>query len=97
MSWTPCDTPTTGDIIRWTEPLWAPPVKKRGKPDKIGEQLLTAEVLAVEECFELQVRAVQTLSLDAGAQTRDAKVKSGDRIKRKKTTIALGNPQRLEK
>ena len=39
MSWTPCSQPIVADVIRWKEPIWAPPSRKRGKPDRIGEQL----------------------------------------------------------
>jgi hypothetical protein len=93
-NWTPCPKPKAGDVIRWKEPLWAAPTQKRGKRDKIGEQLLTAEVKAVGDVLELNIRAVEILSLDDGAQAQGG-VKPGDSVRRKKSSIEMGEPQRL--
>jgi hypothetical protein len=84
--WVPCPKPETGDVIRWDEPLWAEPNKPRGKPDKIGEQRLTARVLFIGDFLELEVLGVEKISAGAAA----LKVKLGDRIRRKFSTIALG-------
>lgn len=96
MNWTPCANPAVADIIRWKEPVWAEPNKKRGKPDQIGEQLLTAEVKAVGDYLELHVRAVEVLSLDEGKKDT-AKVKAGDHVKRKKSTIERGDCHRQDR
>lgn len=83
--------PEVSDVICWKEPIWAPPYRKRGKPDKIGEQKVTAEVLsAKEEGFELLVQAVEIVSLKQGVPVEVLKVKAGERIRRKKATIEMG-------
>jgi hypothetical protein len=95
MKWISCTAPVVADVIRWKEPIWAPPHKKRGKPDKIGEQLLTAEVAAIGEFVELRVRAAEKLSLDQGAEKSALTVKEGDMIRRKQSTIDRGETERL--
>lgn len=84
--WTLCQKPATGDLLRWNEPLWAAPNKPRGKPDKIGEQQIIAELIVIGEFLNLKVLSVEKLS------TGDAvlKVKEGDDIRRKKTTLEQG-------
>ncbi len=86
QEWTLCPKPAIGDTLRWNEPLWAAPNKPRGKRDKIGEQQITAELLATGESLSLKVLSVKKLS------TADAtlKVKEGDNIRRKKTTLEQG-------
>ena len=61
--WLPCLSPAVADTLRWREPLWATPTKPRGRPDKIGEQMVTAKVIVLGEPAELQVIDVQRLSL----------------------------------
>lgn len=86
-NWIKCATPAEGDLLRWDEPLFAPPDKKRGKPNKMGDQRVTAEVLSVGEFYELYViEAIKT----GGSGT--VKVKAGDQIRRKSSSIAMGNP-----
>lgn len=92
-TWTPCPSPVVADVIRWKEPIWAAPNKKRGKPDQIGEQILTAEVKALGDSLQLRVRTVETLSLDAGA-TAPPGVKAGDNVRRKKSTLERGECQK---
>ncbi len=87
QEWVPCLKPEKGDVLRWDEPLWAAPNKPRGKPDKIGEQQITAQLMAVGDVLELKVLKVKKLS---GGETL-LKVKEGDNIRRKKTTIKQGS------
>ena len=82
--------PQAGMTIRWNEPIWAAPNKPRGKPDKIGEQRIEAEVIATGEVYELRVIAVEKLT---GADSEPLKVKTGDMIRRKPSTIERGNCQ----
>jgi hypothetical protein len=93
MNWIPCPSPRLADVIRWTEPVWAPPTKKRGKPDAIGEQAVTAEVKAVGEVYELAVLEVEVLALDVEAAPEGG-VKPGDTIRRKKSTLERGECHR---
>ncbi len=86
QEWAPCQKPATGDTLRWNEPLWAVPNKPRGKPDKIGEQQITAQLMVMEELLELKVLSVKKLSTGEAP----LKVKEGDDIRRKKSTIEKG-------
>lgn len=86
QEWTPCKKPATGDILRWNEPLWAAPNKPRGKPDQIGEQQIIAKLIAKDEVLNLKVLSVQKLSNGEAV----LKVKEGDDIIRKKTTLTKG-------
>ncbi len=84
--WELCPEPEIGDTLKWNEPLWAEPNKPRGKPDKIGEQKITATLIKAGDVFELKVLEVEKIS------PPDAiiKVKEGDSIRRKKTSIERG-------
>jgi hypothetical protein len=97
MNWKPCKTtPAPGDTIRWKEPVWAAPNKKRGKPDNIGEQRVTAEVVAVGEFLELKVQSVEVLRMEDGMEFDPLKMKEGDTIRRKVSTIERGECERLK-
>jgi len=87
QKWTPCDKPKLGDILKWNEPLWAEPSKPRGKRDKVGEQQITAELLTRTDFLEFKVVAVEKIS---GGDV-SLKVQADDIIKRKKTTIEMGD------
>ena len=91
MNWTPCTAPVTADVIRWTEPIFAPPNKKRGLPDKIGEQRLIAEVVGVGDYLQLAVRSAEKVSLDDESMDVTLTVKPGDSIRRKTSTIEKGD------
>ena len=58
QEWTLCDKLDIGDILRWNEPLWAAPNKPRGKPDKIGEQQITAQLMSSAELLSLDRKSV---------------------------------------
>ena len=93
MNWKPCPAPAVDDVIRWKEPLWAAPTRKRGMPDKIGEQMLTARVVSIGDTLGLQVTEIEVLALDDGAQPPGG-VKVGEHVKRKKSTIERGECER---
>lgn len=84
--WIPCKTPEVGDMLRWDEPLFAPPSKARGKPNKVGDQRVTAELLAVGEVYVLDVHEV-TKTGGSGL----VRMRTGEQIRRKASSIAIGN------
>jgi hypothetical protein len=86
QEWVACAASAVGDVVRWNEPLWAAPSKPRGKPDKVGEQQVTAQVLAVGEVIELKVIKAEKLAGNA-----PLKVKAGDHIRRKQSTLEQGS------
>lgn len=94
-SWVACGLPRVSEIIRWREPLWDRPNKPRGKPDKIGEQAITAKVMSAGELMELQVIEVKRLSLSDSAKEPPARIKKDDIIRRKLSSIKSGECQRL--
>lgn len=93
--WVPCPSPAVSDTIRWREPLWDKPNKPRGKPDKIGEQMVTAKLTAMSELAELEVIDVQRLSLMEGAMDEPSKIKKNDMIRRKVSSLQSGACQKL--
>lgn len=93
--WVACAAPAVADTLRWREPLWDKPNKPRGKPDKIGEQQVTAKLLTLGEPAELQVISVKRLSLIAGAQDEPSKIRENDMIRRKLSSIKSGDCQKL--
>ncbi|MFA7276981.1 MAG: hypothetical protein WC043_09290 [Pseudobdellovibrionaceae bacterium] len=84
-NWLPCPSPEVGDTLRWNEPIFAPPNRPRGKPDKKGEQRVTAILRATGEVYVLDVIEAQRIS--GGGEVR---VKAGDQIRRKPTSLTLG-------
>jgi hypothetical protein len=93
--WVSCSSPVVSDTIRWREPLWDKPNKPRGKPDKIGEQMVTAKLLVLGDLVELQVIEVRRLSLIAGAKDEPSKIKKDDMIRRRVSSIQSGDCQKL--
>jgi hypothetical protein len=93
--WLPCPSPAVSDTIRWREPLWDKPNKPRGKPDKIGEQMVTAKLMVMGEPAELQVIDVQRLSLMDGVKDPPPRFKKDDMIRRKISSIKSGDCQKL--
>lgn len=93
MPWTPCTAPIVADVIRWTEAIWSQPGKRNKKVERIGEQTLTAEVLELGEYIRLHVRAVEKVSVPDGNVF--LQLKTGEVIKRKKSTIERGKTERL--
>jgi len=77
-----------GDILRWTEPVLAPPTQKRGKRAQIGEQAITARVLVMGEVLELQVIKIEILSAPEGFETN---IKPADTIRRRETSLVAGH------
>jgi len=90
MNWQPCEDIFVDDIIRWVEPIWAPPAKKRGKPDAIGQQRITAAVTDIDDLVHLKVREIEVLSFNEGIAPQPLKIKKGDEIRRKVTSLAQG-------
>ena len=95
-NWIACPKPAVSDKIRWREPLWAEPSKPRGKPDKIGEQMIIATVISAEDLIKLQVHQIERLPLNEGITSAVSKIKTDDIIRRKPSSLALGDCQKLE-
>lgn len=87
QKWIPCEKPKLGDILRWNEPLWAEPNKPRGKRDKVGEQQITAELITRTDFLEFKVIDVEKTSVCDELLN----VSPNDMIKRKKSTLELGD------
>jgi len=84
------------DVIRWKEGVYKPRRSKRGKPFRLGDRLVTAEVLQEPDqkgWVRLLVRKCETL---LELTTRRLPVyQNGAEIKRARKTIMRGNPERL--
>ena len=91
QEWKLCLNPQIGDTIKWNEPIWAAPIKPRGKRDKIGEQEIIAKLINISDVLELIVISITKLSSDNVLIT----VKENDNIKRKQLSIQKGNCRKL--
>lgn len=84
------------DVIRWKEGVFKSKRRKNGKLVRIGERLVTAEVLKMDNqgWVNLLVRACEVVSV--GWNIREVPLLPKEtEIKRKRTTIARGNTERL--
>jgi len=91
--WVACLKPLVGDVLRWNEPIWAVPNKPRGKRDKIGEQQIIADLLAIGDFLEFKVVSVVKISGDGASIS----VKENDEIRRKRSSIDKGLCHKLDK
>lgn len=85
-NWVKCSNPAEGDLVRWKEPIWAAPNRPRGKPMKQGDQMVTAEVTHVGEFYEFVIIRAEKVG-GSGL----VKVKEGEHIRRKLSTIEQGD------
>jgi hypothetical protein len=91
QEWIPCSQPQVGDTLKWSEPLWAPPNKPRGKRDKIGEQEIIAELITIKDVLEFKVINVKKIS----GNDAEVQVQADDNIRRKQSSIDLGSCHKL--
>lgn len=85
------------DVIRWSEGVFKNRRSKKGKPVKLGERQVIAEVLREEAGWiYLLVRRCEVASATIGRNLQDVPVLPKDtETKRKRTTIARGKAERL--
>lgn len=96
-AWTKCgDGFIRADVIRWKEAVWDSPRRKKAEPLRIGERLITAEVIGDDgEWVRLLVReCVETARFSARKPV--VLFKAGTVIRRARKTISkYGKPERL--
>jgi hypothetical protein len=85
------------DVIRWTEGVFRPRRRKNVKAPKLGDRVVTAEVLREDtEWVYLLVRQCELASVKTGRLPRQVPLlHAGDEIKRKRRTLVKGAPERL--
>lgn len=84
------------DVIRWTEGIYAQRRRKNAKSPRIGERLVTAEVLQATDDGWLKLLVIGTVvTKDEYAGSRLPPLNTGDQIKRARKTIERGKPERL--
>ncbi len=85
------------DVVRWKEPVFRN--RRRGRPARLGERLVTAEVLRDDGgsgWVDLLVRHSQAVSASIGRNLSDVLLPAKDAVtKRRRGTILRGNPERL--
>jgi hypothetical protein len=85
------------DVIRWKEPVFKN--RRGGRPDRVGERLVIAEVLRAGDrdgWVSVLVRGSEVVSARIGWNVSDVLLPaSGKETKRKLATIVRGNPERL--
>lgn len=92
--WVTAEDFIPADVIRWTEGIFDR--RRKGKALRIGERLVTAEVLSrgPDNWVQLLVRGVEITRSDYAGKTIPL-LKAGETIKRGLTTILRGKPVRL--
>lgn len=96
--WTPLtDDPIVSDVIRWSEPIFAPMKPgQRGKAKAIGQQMVAGEILSLAgEAPLIFVMEAEQLSSVSGSRFKELPVKVGTKIKRRYATILEGDCHRL--
>ncbi len=82
------------DVIRWKEEVWRRPKRERGHAVNLGDRMVTAEVIRDEEGWvDLLIRA-HTISHEKPGRKVEVLAK-GTEIRRKRSTIERGKPERL--
>lgn len=85
------------DVIRWKEPVFKN--RRRGRPARLGERLVTAEVLRDDGgsgWVDLLVRHSEVVSAHPGWNLSDVLLPpTGTETKRRRRTILRGDPERL--
>src|SRR5208282_1435355 len=85
------------DVIRWKEPVFRN--RRYGKPARLGDRLVTAEVLRDDGgsgWVDLLVRRSEAVSAHPGWNLSDVPLPEKDReTKRRRSTIIRGEPERL--
>ena len=92
--WVTADDFIPADVIRWTEGIFDR--RRKGKALRIGERLVTAEVLSrgPDNWVQLLVRGVEITRSDYAGKTIPL-LKAGETVKRGLTTNLRGKPVRL--
>lgn len=95
--WIPCgDGFIEADVIRWKEAIWERKGPGKGRALKIGDREVIAEVLGDadgEGYVWLLVRYCKADVQKAGGKSET--LKEEDKIKRKRTTVVRGKPERM--
>jgi hypothetical protein len=95
--WTHCgEAFIAGDVVRWTEPVWAEKGRRKKKLVKVGTRRMTAEVLSEDgkDFVHLKVLKCEIVSSLAARPVEPAK--KGELVRRKRKTIGKGSGERLK-
>lgn len=84
------------DVIRWREAIWKPKTRKNARAVKIGERLVTGQVVKREPGGWVRLSVSQCETKNADTWTaRIPPLEPGVVVRRKLDTIKRGKPQRL--
>ena len=95
--WIPCgETFITGDVLRWTEPIWKPRAK-RGRGKVIGERVVVAQVLSEleDDSVLLTVKSCETKRGEFWLKSLP-ELKPGEEIKRRRAPLVKGGVERYQ-
>ena len=84
------------DVVRWTEGIWERRGPKGKRPVKIGERVVIAEVIDVEDSgwVTLLVRDC-IVKWDKTDGKANYSLRVDEELRRKQTTLERGGPERL--
>ena len=95
--WIPCGNGfIEADVVRWKEGVWEKRSRRRNaRAVNVGDRMVTAEVLRedAEGWVHLLTRACAMVSEKPGPKA--ALLAKGQEIRRKRSTIERGKPERL--
>jgi hypothetical protein len=87
----------TGDVVRWTEAVWAKDARRRRKkPLNVGKQLVTAEVLTEDGKGFVYLKVMKCEILSSLYAKELEPLKKDQIIKRKRVTVGKGGVERLK-
>lgn len=84
------------DVIRWKEPIWENRGPRQGRAVRIGDRLVTAEVLAEdEETGWVTLLVLDCDNLSTPPKRMIALLARGVSVRRKRKSLEIGRPERL--
>ena len=84
-----------GDVVCWPEPIWKEKGKRKKTLVKIGIRLMTASVTGLEGKVWVHLSVLECVIKDIQQAKPLTPLRKGERLKRKRSTLARGEAQRL--
>ena len=95
--WIPCGSGfIEADVVRWTEAVWKTGRLKSSKPVKVGERVVIAQVVRIDSGEWVFLQVVESrVTEEKQGRTVTEVLKKGQEVRRKRSTIKRGKPERL--
>lgn len=95
--WIPCSSGfIEADVVRWNEAVWKTGRRKGSKPVKVGARIVTAQIIRIDASDWVFLHVVESRVTEEKQGRKVTEVlKKGQEIRRKRSTIKRGKPERL--